>query len=320
MEAQLDAAALLPAEIWALVVDALPRGIDDLLSLSLVNRMFYRIAGSDRVWQPLCDPAWDVTSSATTAQHQPYKKQYMDWLRTSIKQYQMGFARMSRRIDSNDIEYLVKLVITGDHTTGKSGLLNRLICNRFIDEYRSTREYYFGIYRMMVGSLKVKTQIWDSGRSPAHGYYRGAHGVILVYDVTNEASFDGLQVWWEEAKRCLQPNARIMLIGTKNDLVSKKVIETERAQAWALDHQCLFAEVSSCTGQGVKDAFNLINSSILGYNDLESLLAEGPMFVPSQVSLVAHGIVGPSSKQGEPELGKQGKLVECTGTAPCVCM
>eukprot|EP01087_Luapelamoeba_hula_P001492 TRINITY_DN111_c0_g3_i1.p1 TRINITY_DN111_c0_g3~~TRINITY_DN111_c0_g3_i1.p1 ORF type:complete len:187 (-),score=28.88 TRINITY_DN111_c0_g3_i1:182-742(-) len=73
----------LPTELWELILEALPRGIEDLLSLSLVNHKFHGLASSDRFWRPLGNPAWFNAASDKTC-----KQRYMEWLRGAVHQYQ----------------------------------------------------------------------------------------------------------------------------------------------------------------------------------------------------------------------------------------
>eukprot|EP01087_Luapelamoeba_hula_P014121 TRINITY_DN4088_c0_g1_i5.p1 TRINITY_DN4088_c0_g1~~TRINITY_DN4088_c0_g1_i5.p1 ORF type:complete len:259 (+),score=49.23 TRINITY_DN4088_c0_g1_i5:10-786(+) len=214
---------LLPVEVWAQVVDMLPRGIDDLLSLSLVSRMFHELAGSDRVWRPLCNPSWFTTRTPLA---QTCKQRYMEWLRESVHCYQtfpqMEDHYLSRNTMKHkpnfDYDYLLRLLLVGDCCVGKSSLLLRFADNCFSDAYLATIGVDFKIRNItLTDTVKVKMQIWDTAgperfRTITVSYYRGADGVMLIYDVTNEQSFEHLQVVFREAQAHTQPHARFMVI------------------------------------------------------------------------------------------------------------
>lgn len=98
-----------------------------------------------------------------------------------------------------DYDYLFKLVLIGDSCVGKSCLLLRFADDSFTDSYISTIGVDFRFRTVQIGDLRVKLQIWDTAgqerfRTITSAYYRGADGIIMVYDVTRKESFDHVQV------------------------------------------------------------------------------------------------------------------------------
>ncbi|XP_065776331.1 ras-related protein Rab-26 isoform X5 [Muntiacus reevesi] len=121
-----------------------------------------------------------------------------------------------------------------------------------------------------VDGMKVKLQIWDTAgqerfRSVTHAYYRDAHALLLLYDVTNKASFDSIQAWLMEIQEHAQDDVVLMLLGNKVDSAQERAVKREDAEKLAkAAHGCLqdyglpFMETSAKTGLNVDLAFTAI--------------------------------------------------------------
>lgn len=106
----------------------------------------------------------------------------------------------------------------------------------------------------------VKLQLWDTAgqerfRTITHSYYRGAHGIIVVYDVTNQSSFDAIRTWADDIDRYARENVPTLLVGNKSDLAAERVVSTEQGQDLADSMGMSFIETSAKTAVGVDDAF-----------------------------------------------------------------
>jgi len=106
----------------------------------------------------------------------------------------------------------------------------------------------------------VKLQIWDTAgqerfRTITSSYYRGAHGIIVVYDVTDIDSFNNVKQWLQEIDRYASENVNKLLVGNKSDLVNKKVVEFTAAKEFASSLGIPFLETSAKNATNVEDAF-----------------------------------------------------------------
>lgn len=106
-------------------------------------------------------------------------------------------------------------------------------------------------------------QIWDSDvhvefKSIIRNYYRGAQGILLVYDVTQQESFDSVHEWMNEIKTYAIDSISVVLVGNKNDLESKRVISTEVGQQLAEEYKIPFFETSAATNTNVNEVFRTL--------------------------------------------------------------
>mmetsp|Transcript_35141 Transcript_35141/g.71640 ORF Transcript_35141/g.71640 Transcript_35141/m.71640 type:complete len:131 (+) Transcript_35141:108-500(+) len=121
-----------------------------------------------------------------------------------------------------DYDHLFKLVLIGDSGVGKSCLLLRFADNAFTDSYISTIGVDFRFRTVKVEKHTVKLQIWDTAgqerfRTITSAYYRGADGIIMVYDVTNQESFNHVADWLTEVNRYASEGTCKLLVGNKSD-------------------------------------------------------------------------------------------------------
>jgi Ras-related protein Rab-18 len=92
-------------------------------------------------------------------------------------------------------------------------------------------------------------------RTLSNSYYRGAHGVILVYDISNRESFIAMERWFDEAETNAMPGAIMYLVGSKMDKASSRVVKYEEGEALAKSHGSQFCEASSKTRENVRKPF-----------------------------------------------------------------
>ncbi|THG97508.1 hypothetical protein EW026_g4506 [Hermanssonia centrifuga] len=157
-------------------------------------------------------------------------------------------------------DYLFKLLLIGDSGVGKSCLLLRFAEDAFTDSYLSTIGVDFKIRTIDLDGKTVKLQIWDTAgqerfRTIAAAYYRGAHGIIVVYDVTDSESYQNVKGWLTEIDRYATEGVHKLLLGNKADLTEKKVVEYEVAKEFADQLSIPVLETSAKTAAGVEDAF-----------------------------------------------------------------
>lgn len=153
-----------------------------------------------------------------------------------------------------------KLVLLGDTAVGKSCLVVRFVRDEFFEFQEPTIGAAFLTQTVSFDDSTVKFEIWDTAgqeryRSLAPMYYRGAAAAIVVYDITNPDSFTGAKSWVKELQRRGDPNVVIALAGNKADLESRRKVEFEEANAYAIDNGILHLETSAKNADNVRDLF-----------------------------------------------------------------
>uniref|UniRef100_A0A671R2E0 Vascular endothelial zinc finger 1-like n=1 Tax=Sinocyclocheilus anshuiensis TaxID=1608454 RepID=A0A671R2E0_9TELE len=166
-----------------------------------------------------------------------------------------------------EYDYLFKLLLIGDSGVGKSCLLLRFADDTYTESYISTIGVDFKIRTIEMEGKTVKLQIWDTAgqerfRTITSSYYRGAHGIIIVYDVTEQESFNNVKQWLEEIDRYACENVSKLLVGNKSDLASKKVVDFTTAKEFAESLKIPFLETSAKNANNVEKAFLTMASEI----------------------------------------------------------
>uniref|UniRef100_A0A7S1TRZ4 Uncharacterized protein n=2 Tax=Phaeomonas parva TaxID=124430 RepID=A0A7S1TRZ4_9STRA len=166
-----------------------------------------------------------------------------------------------------EYDYLFKLLLIGDSGVGKSCLLLRFADDTYTESYISTIGVDFKIRTIEQEGKTIKLQIWDTAgqerfRTITSSYYRGAHGIIVVYDVTDMESFNNVKQWLHEIDRYASENVNKLLVGNKADLEDKRVVTTEAAQEFAESLGIEFIETSAKDRLNVEEAFTMMASQI----------------------------------------------------------
>lgn len=187
----------------------------------------------------------------------------------------------------SDYDYLFKLLLIGDSGVGKSCLLLRFADNTYTDSYISTIGVDFKIRTLDIDGKTVKLQIWDTAgqerfRTITSSYYRGAHGIIVVYDVTDKVSFNNVKQWLGEIDRYACQSVNKLLVGNKADLTEKKVVDVNEAKEFADSLGISFLETSAKSSQNVEEAFLTMTKQI---KERVSRSHEGPKGASSGVDI-----------------------------------
>ncbi|KAI0274371.1 GTPase [Russula aff. rugulosa BPL654] len=177
--------------------------------------------------------------------------------------------------DGNHYDHLFKVLLAGDSGVGKSNLLSRFVHNEFNAESKSTIGVESATRILTVDDTKIKAQVWDTGargydppagrlqyRTITAAFYRGALGVLLIYDVTKSSSFSNIKTWVEELREHASPHIVALLVGNKSDLGALRVIPTGVAEEFAADNGMMYMETSALDTSNVEFAFESVLSEI----------------------------------------------------------
>ncbi|CAI0474978.1 unnamed protein product [Linum tenue] len=160
-----------------------------------------------------------------------------------------------------DYDYLIKLLLIGDSGVGKSCLLLRFSDGSFTTSFITTIGIDFKIRTIELDGKRIKLQIWDTAgqerfRTITTAYYRGAMGILLVYDVTDESSFNNIRNWIRNIEQHASDNVNKILVGNKADMdESKRAVPTAKGQALADEYGIKFFETSAKTNLNVEEVF-----------------------------------------------------------------
>ena len=160
---------------------------------------------------------------------------------------------------------IFKIIIIGNSSTGKTKIIERYLTNNFEENSQPTLGFETHNKEFQLEQDKITAQIWDTAGQEKFGsltasYYKNAKGALVVYDITDKASFDKVEQLVVDLKNGGDINIYIILVGNKKDLENGRVITTEEGESLAKKLKLGFCEVSAKTGDGIENAFqNLIN-------------------------------------------------------------
>ncbi|XP_062548994.1 ras-related protein Rab-35-like [Armigeres subalbatus] len=176
---------------------------------------------------------------------------------------------MLLKTDGN-VPNVYKLLIIGDSGVGKSSLLLRYADNIFPQQHQITIGVDFKIRTLTIHGERVKLQIWDTAgqerfRLITNSYYRGAHGVVIMYDVTNMRSFQHVKRWLREVEVNCRTTGEVykLLVGNKNDNPQLKAVPPRDAKAFADLHGMEFIESSARECFNVDKVFKTIAKQLV---------------------------------------------------------
>mmetsp|Transcript_28084 Transcript_28084/g.42486 ORF Transcript_28084/g.42486 Transcript_28084/m.42486 type:complete len:228 (-) Transcript_28084:202-885(-) len=168
---------------------------------------------------------------------------------------------------AHEYDYLFKCLLIGDSGVGKSSLLLRYADDQFNESTVNTIGVDFKIRTIELDSKIVKLQLWDTAgqerfRTITNSYYRSAHGIVIVYDVTDEESFRNVKTWLLEIDRYGPVNVNKLLVGNKTDIPEKRQISTQQGRDLAASLGIQFLETSAKENSNVEKIFISMASEI----------------------------------------------------------
>ena len=173
-------------------------------------------------------------------------------------------------MSSRKYDHLFKLLIIGESGVGKTCLLLRFTDDSFTANHLTTIGIDFKIKIINLENKLIKLQIWDTAgqerfRTITKTYYKGAHGIILTYDVTDQNSFKNIRNWIKQIEANAQTSVKKVLVGNKCDKPDRVVTE-EEGKKLADDYNMSFFETSAKTNQNVTEVFTYLTKEILSSN------------------------------------------------------
>ena len=171
-------------------------------------------------------------------------------------------------MSSLDYDYLFKYLIIGNSGVGKSCLLIRFTDDKFEEGYVTTIGVDFKIKTLEIEGKSVKLQIWDTAgqerfRNIVSTYYKGGHGIMMVYDITDLESFRYLDSWLKEIEKNASKNVYKILVGNKNDMEKERKVSFEKGMEFADLHGMKFFETSAKENKNVEEAFKEMTKDII---------------------------------------------------------
>ena len=168
-----------------------------------------------------------------------------------------------------------QLLIVGDSTVGKTSILLRFAQDKFNPNYLATVGIGFFTKDVIIEKKKIHVKMWDTAgqeryKSLTAGFFRNGQGILIVYDVKNEHSFENLKYWIESIQNNAThiKNIPKIIIGNKIDIKDRE-ISKEKAEEFANNYNCKYFEVSAKTGEGIDVALKYLIKKVLEYIDKE---------------------------------------------------
>ena len=161
-----------------------------------------------------------------------------------------------------------KILTIGESGVGKTSILRRFVENKFLKTHLATIGIDFKTKNLNINNQDIKLKIWDTAgqerfRNITTQYYKGADGIVLVYDVTDEASYEKIRDWMEQIlSNTQQEEIGLVLLGNKCDMEPRNVTE-EMGKKMAEELKVNYFETSALTGQGIKEAFEQLTRDIM---------------------------------------------------------
>ncbi|KAI4521257.1 hypothetical protein K523DRAFT_238748 [Schizophyllum commune Tattone D] len=159
----------------------------------------------------------------------------------------------------------VKILLIGNSQVGKSSLLLRFLnTNESFDaKIAATVGMDFHLHAMTVNGRKVRLSIWDTAgqerfRSLTKNFYRGAQGVVLVYDVCDRESFEALRQWYTDVETRAPSDTVKILVANKVDKSEGRQVSRDEGAAYATQMKSLYVQASAKTAEGVKEVFEKV--------------------------------------------------------------
>lgn len=160
-------------------------------------------------------------------------------------------------------DFVTKVVLIGDASVGKSNILSRYIKNEFSLDIKPTLGVEFGAKILSSNGKRIRLQIWDTAgqekyKSITNSYYVNSKGVLAVFDLTMQSSFNSVDKWVKEVREVAGHDISILLVGNKIDLASSRQISESDAKSKAENLGIKYIETSAFSNENINEAFQTL--------------------------------------------------------------
>lgn len=164
--------------------------------------------------------------------------------------------------------YNFKVVLLGEGCVGKTSLVLRYVEDKFNSNHISTVQASFLNKKLNIEGKPVNLSIWDTaGQEKFHAlgpiYYRSSNGAVLVYDITDEDSFQRIKSWVKELRKMLGTDICLVIVGNKTDLEKNRHVNLEEAETYAEKVGAMHFQTSAKLNQGIEDMFLSLTEKML---------------------------------------------------------
>ena len=162
-----------------------------------------------------------------------------------------------------------KILTLGESSVGKTCILRRYVEGQFFKNQLSTIGIDFKSKTLQIGNHEIRLKIWDTAgeerfRNITSQYYKGAEGIILVFDLTKKESFEKINDWMKQIKVNTQSDEiAIVLLGNKKDIVNERVVSFEEGNERAGEYGIKYFETSALDGTGIDEAIQNLSEEIM---------------------------------------------------------
>ena len=159
-----------------------------------------------------------------------------------------------------DYDYLFKLVLIGDTCVGKSALLVRFADDCFSENYITTIGVDFRFRTLQINKSTIKLQIWDTAgqeryRTITNAYYKGADGIIIVFDLTSKESFQNVDSWMKEVEKHSGEDVHVTVLANKSDMDKEIEVSDAEIKQFEEEYKVKVIKTSAKTGANVDESF-----------------------------------------------------------------
>ena len=176
-------------------------------------------------------------------------------------------------MEESDFDFTIKLLIVGDTCVGKTNFISVFMGNTFSENYMTTSGIDLKTTKIEIRNKKIRIQLWDTAgqekyRAITKTLFLKVQGILILYDITKEISFNHLKDWIKSIREECGSQIQLLIVGNKSDLNESRIIEKEKALAYAEEEKIKYIETSSKTGENIQKAISLLCEKIIDNTEI----------------------------------------------------